>query len=131
MTITLCVLLWPHRDCEQTLVSYEDAVLGFLQDHNGRVIERVRSTEPGAAEQGAAEQGANEESDAESGDGQPFEIHLIEFASEASLAGYLNDDRRHAMADARDAAIARTQVIRVDRLAGSVPAPFDAPGPDL
>jgi len=126
MTITLCVLLWPHRDCEQTLVSYEDAVLGFLQDHNGRVIERVRSTEPGAAEQGA-----NEESDAESGDGQPFEIHLIEFASEASLAGYLNDDRRHAMADARDAAIARTQVIRVDRLAGSVPAPFDAPGPDL
>ncbi len=93
MAVTLCVLLWAVPDREQELVDYEDRVLPLLGDHDGRLTSRVRAIE--------------------AADG-PFEVHTIEFASEIAFEGYMSDPARAAMAAERDAAIARTEVIRVE-----------------
>jgi len=93
MSLTLCVLLWAQPDAEAALASYEDRVLELVPDHGGRVLQRARGS-------GAA--------------GQPLEIQLLEFPSAAALDDYMTDGRRLALAEARDQAIARTQVIPVE-----------------
>lgn len=45
---------------------------------------------------------------------QPFEVQVIEFPSPAALDAYLADDRRAALADRRDRAIARTELLPAD-----------------
>jgi uncharacterized protein (DUF1330 family) len=90
------VLLWPNEGREAELVAYEDQVLELIPEHGGRVIQRVRT-------KGSA-----------GGEHEPFEIHLIEFPTEDAFTAYLDDDRRAALADARDHAIARTELLRVD-----------------
>lgn len=89
--VTLCVLLWAHAGREADLGRYEDQVLALLDDHSGRVIQRLR---------------------VEGGDGQPAEVQILQFASDGALDGYMNDPRRTALAGQRDAAIARTDVLR-------------------
>lgn len=91
--MTLCVLLWARADEEQQLAAYEDAVLLLVPAHGGRVRERVRT---------------------DGADGAPLEIHVLEFPSEAALDAYMQDPQRAALADARERAIERTVVYRVD-----------------
>jgi uncharacterized protein (DUF1330 family) len=91
--VSLCVLLWANRGQESALTAYEDKVLGLLADHGGRVLQRG--------------------SVADGGDGQPAEVQFLEFSSEAALAAYMSDTRRLALAADRDAAIARTDVLRI------------------
>jgi hypothetical protein len=45
--------------------------------------------------------------------GSPAEVQLLRFASDDALDGYMRDPRRTALAGQRDAAIARTDVLRV------------------
>jgi hypothetical protein len=91
--LTLCVFLWVRSGEEAALIEYEDRVLALLPEHDGRVVQRFRSDgEPGA----------------------PFEVQVLEFASQAALDHYMADERRVAMAELRERAIARTQVLRVD-----------------
>jgi uncharacterized protein (DUF1330 family) len=92
MSLSLCVLLWARPGAGDALVAYEVRVLEFVSDHGGRVLQRARSS------------GA---------DGQPLEIQLLEFPSAEALGTYMTDERRMALADERDRAIARTQVIQV------------------
>lgn len=96
MALTLCVVLWPHEGCDAALIAYEDQVLELIPTHGGRVIQRARTTGSGRGEH------------------EPFEVHMIEFPSGGALEAYTRDDRRTALADARDRAIARTDVVRVD-----------------
>jgi uncharacterized protein (DUF1330 family) len=91
----MCVLLWAHPDADDALIAYEDRVLDLVPEHGGRVLSRARSS------------GA---------DGQPLEIQLLEFPSAAALSDYMADGRRLALADDRDRAIARTEVINVDQI---------------
>jgi hypothetical protein len=93
LCVLLCVLLWAHEGHEADLGKYEDEVLGLLGDHDGQVIQRAR-TVGGAA-------------------GSPAEVQLLRFASDDALDGYMRDPRRTALAGQRDAAIARTDVLRV------------------
>jgi uncharacterized protein (DUF1330 family) len=93
MNVTLCVLLWAQPGAGDGLIAYEDRVLGLVSGHGGRVLQRARSN------------GAN---------GQPLEVQLLEFPSTAALDDYMTDGRRLALADERDRAIARTQVIVVE-----------------
>jgi hypothetical protein len=93
MEVNLCVLLWAHDGRDDDLSAYEDQVLGLLPDHDGKVIQRART------------QGGN-------GD-QPTEVQLLWFASDAALDGYMSDARRAALADQRDAAIAMTEIMRI------------------
>jgi uncharacterized protein (DUF1330 family) len=93
MAVTLCVLLWARRGREDDLISYEDRVLRFVPDHGGRVLERARTA-------GEA--------------GQPLEVQLVQFPSEDALAAYMADERRSALSGDRDAAVERTEVLRVE-----------------
>jgi uncharacterized protein (DUF1330 family) len=89
----MCVLLWAQPDADDALIAYEDRVLALVPEHGGRVLNRAQSS------------GA---------DGQPLEIQLLEFPSAAALSGYMTDSRRVVLADDRDRAVAKTEVINVD-----------------
>ncbi|MDO9485069.1 MAG: DUF1330 domain-containing protein [Actinomycetota bacterium] len=94
-TVALCVQLWPHPEQESALIDYEDRVLDLIPVHGGRVLNRVRRIEQGDA---------------------AFETHIIEFPDEEAFQAYMNDPARLAMATLRDAAIAETQVSRIQRI---------------
>ena len=91
----LTALLWPHEGQQQALIDYEDAVLTLIPKHGGRVIERVRRIDDG--------------------DG-PFEVQVIEIPDEDALAAYMTDPARVALAGIHSQAIARTEVIRGERV---------------
>jgi uncharacterized protein (DUF1330 family) len=95
VNLTLCVLLWPHPGAEDALTDYESKVLALVPEHGGRVLQRARRA------------GA---------DDAPLEVQLLEFASREALASYMTDERRLALADDRDQAVARTQIIEVELL---------------
>ena len=95
MEVNLCVLLWAHEGRDADLSAHEDQVLGLLAEHDGRVIQRAKTV-------------------ARNGDdSDPTEVQLLRFASEAALDGYMQDARRVALAAQREAAIAMTEVLRV------------------
>jgi hypothetical protein len=98
VSVTLCVLLWSRPGQDEALVAYEDAVLALLPDHRGRLVQRARTVRRAHAAAAPDE---------------PLEVQLIEFADEASLDGFMADERRVALADQRDWAVARTEVLRV------------------
>jgi uncharacterized protein (DUF1330 family) len=93
VSLHLCVLLWPNPGAAAALVEYEDKVLDLLATHGARVLQRAR---------------------ADGADAVPMEIHILEFPSQAALDAYMKDERRTMLASEREAAIARTEVIRVD-----------------
>jgi uncharacterized protein (DUF1330 family) len=96
--VSLCVLLWAKPGKESALSSYEDLVLGLLADHGGRVLQRGSVLADGR----------------DSGEGeQPAEVQWLEFPSGENLSAYMNDPRRLDLAAERDAAIARTDVLRM------------------
>jgi uncharacterized protein (DUF1330 family) len=91
--VTLCVLLWARDGQADALTDYEDEVLPLVVAHGGTVLQRART------------HGARDE---------PNEIQLIQFPSDAAIDAYIRDPRRAALAEERDLAIERTQLMRVD-----------------
>lgn len=89
----MCVLLWARPGADKALAAYEDRVLALVPGHGGRVLQRARSDGAG---------------------GQPLEVQILEFPSQAALAAYMDDGRRTALAADRDRAVARTEVINVE-----------------
>jgi uncharacterized protein (DUF1330 family) len=96
MEVNLCVLLWAHEGRDAELSAYEDQVLGLLAEHDGYVIQRAKTV---------ARNGNSDE---------PTEVQLLRFPSDAALDGYMRDARREALAGQRDAAIAMTEVMRIE-----------------
>jgi uncharacterized protein (DUF1330 family) len=96
MEVNLCVLLWAHEGREADLSAYEDQVLDLLAEHDGHVIQRARTVS------------------GKDDDSEPTEVQLLRFASESALDGFMNDDRRIALAEKRDAVIAMTEILRVE-----------------
>jgi uncharacterized protein (DUF1330 family) len=94
--ISLCVLLWAHPGQEAALGYYEDRVLKLLADHGGRIIRRGSVATDGSGTTDS-----------------PTEVQILELPSEESLTAYMNDPRRTSLAADRDAAIAWTQVLRL------------------
>ena len=81
---------------EAALSAYEDKVLRLIPEHGGRVLERG-TVLPGSQYDGEP----------------PAEVQFLEMPSAASLDAYMNDPRRLSMAAERDAAIARTDLFRI------------------
>ncbi|GMA25882.1 hypothetical protein GCM10025864_36410 [Luteimicrobium album] len=100
MPVTMCVLLWETEGNGDLLAEYEDAVLALVPEHGGEVQERVRRTAVPGEPRGE----------------DPLEVQVIELPDDAALAAYMADPRRTALADARDRAVARTQIVSVDRV---------------
>jgi uncharacterized protein (DUF1330 family) len=86
-------MLWPEPGREGLLIEYENRVLGFLSDHGARLLTRLRASE-----------------------GEPFEVQVLEFPGEEALDAFTRDPRRLALASLRDQAIARTELVRVERV---------------
>lgn len=86
------VFLLPRPGMAQALIVYEDSVLALVPEHDGKVLQRART---------------------DGLDGRPLEIQLFEWASEDAMNGYMSDPRRTALADDRDRAIARTEIVPV------------------
>jgi len=99
-----CVLLWARPGMEAALSAYEDKVLRLVGEHGGRVLQRG-TVLPGSQYDGEP----------------PEEVQFLEMPSEVSLDAYMTDPRRLAMAAERDAAIARTDLFRIQ--------PVSRPGP--
>jgi uncharacterized protein (DUF1330 family) len=95
-SVVNCVLLWARPGMEAALSAYEDKVLRLVAEHGGQVLER-----------GTVLPGSQADSE------PPTEVQLLEMPSETGLDAYMNDPRRLAMADERDAVIARTDVFRI------------------
>src|SRR6202012_5695672 len=98
--VTLCVLLWARDGGDVELRQYEGQVLALLTDHDGQVIHRAHVI----------------------GDDGPSEVQILRLGSEDALAAYLSDPRRTALAGQRDAAIERTDVLRIQ---------LEGPGPGV
>jgi uncharacterized protein (DUF1330 family) len=92
--VELHVSLWAHVGQERALAEYENRVLLLLSDHDATLVARVGPVPGEAAE-------------------LPTEIHIIRFANQAAFDAYMVDPSRAAMSAQRDAAIDRTQIIRV------------------
>jgi uncharacterized protein (DUF1330 family) len=90
VAVALCVLLWAAPGQQERLVESEDQVLELLADHDARVLIRVRAIE-----------------------GDPTEVQVLEFPTEAALQAFQSDPRRLALADLRALAIERTEILRV------------------
>ncbi|MFE6994527.1 hypothetical protein ACFVAE_01065 [Microbacterium sp. NPDC057659] len=90
--VLLCCLLWAVDGRSAELTAYEDAVLAFIPEHGGEVVQR------------ASGNGSGE---------HPDEVQLYRFPSQSALDSYLADPRRTALAAQRDAAIARTELFPV------------------
>ncbi|MBO0855441.1 MAG: hypothetical protein J2P18_16950 [Nocardia sp.] len=86
------VFLWAHPGMERALSDYEDAVLALVGEHGGQVLQRSR---------------------ADGLDGRPVEIQLLQWATQDRFDGYIADPRRTRLADARDRAVARTEIVPV------------------
>jgi len=99
-----CVLLWARPGMETALSAYEDKVLRLVAEHGGRVLKRG-TVLPGSQHDGEP----------------PTEVQFLEMPSQASLDAYVNDPRRLAMAAERDAAIARTDLFRLQLSSPPVP----------
>lgn len=95
--ITLCVLLWPRPGQEQALADYETRVLALLGRHGATVVSRV--TNP------------------DHNDQLPYEVQVIDLPDDAALESYLKDPDRAALSDLRDRAVARTELMRVTKVA--------------
>jgi len=91
MPLTLCVMLWAAPGQEAALAEYEDRVLERLGVYGARLVARVRAL-----------------------DGEPAEVQVLEFPSEEQLEAYENDPQRLALADMRERAIARTEILPVE-----------------
>jgi len=94
--VVTCVLLWARPGMQAALSGYEDKVLRLLAEHGGRVLQRG-TVLPGSRHDGEP----------------PTEVQFLQMLSAASLDAYMNDPRRLAMAPERDAAIARTDLFRI------------------
>jgi uncharacterized protein (DUF1330 family) len=99
-----CVLLWARPGMEAALGAYEDKVLRLVAEHGGRVLQRG-TVLPGS----------------QCDDEPPTEVQFLEMPSAASLDAYVHDPRRLAMAAERDAAIARTDLFRIQPASGPEP----------
>jgi uncharacterized protein (DUF1330 family) len=87
----------PGREAE--LIAYEDTVLALLSRYGARLVSRVRRVD----------------------DEGPFEVHVIEMPDEAALDVYLADPARVALAATREAAIERTNIVRVSLVDDATP----------
>jgi uncharacterized protein (DUF1330 family) len=100
MPFHLCVLLWAVPGREPELIAYEDTVLALLPRYGARLVSRVRRLD----------------------DEGPFEVHVIEVPDEAALDAYLADPARVALAATRQAAIERTDIVRVSLVDAATPS---------
>ncbi|GAA5528416.1 DUF1330 domain-containing protein [Herpetosiphon gulosus] len=97
MTFYLIQLIYINQDQAAVFEQFEAQVLPLLAQHNGRLLLRIRPTDTTIIEQTIE---------------PPYEIHLLEFTSQADFERYLTDPQRQAALPLKDQAIHSTFVIQ-------------------
>lgn len=69
-----------NERCEEEFLMYESAVLPLLNNHNGRLLWRVRLSKESIIYPSESE--------------QPYEMHIVSFDSKESFLKYKNDPER-------------------------------------
>ncbi len=75
---------------EDSFLTFEDRVLPLLQKHHGALLYRVRPVASSVIESQL---------------GQPYEVHLVSFATRADFEAYRDDPERQQYLPLKDAAI--------------------------
>ncbi len=96
----LTQLFYVHPGHEAEFGAFEDAVLPILARHGGALLLRLRPG-PEAMLGGALE--------------PPYEVQLVEFATDDGLAAYLADDDRQRVLHLKDASVREVWVARGER----------------
>lgn len=89
----LVVSLWLRDGAVAEFEAFERRVATILARHGGRIERAIRATSPLA--------NASE----------PFEVHVVSFPDDASLAAYRADPELQALAEQRASIIARTVIV--------------------
>jgi hypothetical protein len=97
MSIYFTQLIYLNEGQAAVFEQFEAQVLPLLAQHNGRLLLRIRPNDPTIIKQSIE---------------QPYEIHLLEFASQADFEHYLADPQRQAALLLKEQAIRSTLVIQ-------------------
>lgn len=88
--IILLVSVWLHEDRDvEGFAAFEGKIAAIQARYGGRIERSVRLTESGESE-------------------NPFEVHVVSFPDQESLAAYRADDDIKALAAERERLIAKT-----------------------
>ena len=89
----LVVSLWLRDGAVAEFEAFERRVAKIQARHGGRIERAIRATSPQA--------NASE----------PFEVHVVSFPDDASVAAYRADPETKALAQVRASIIARTEIV--------------------
>lgn len=89
----LVVSLWLHDRAVAEFEAFERRVAKIQARHGGRIERAIRATS------------------ADANGSEPFEVHVVSFPDDASLAAYRADPETRALAERRAAIIARTVIV--------------------
>ncbi|HEX5045958.1 MAG TPA: hypothetical protein VFX89_02465 [Gammaproteobacteria bacterium] len=85
--------LWLRDGAVAEFEAFERRVAEIQARHGGRIERAIRATSPLANST------------------EPFEVHVVSFPDDVSLAAYRSDPETRALADERAAVIARTVIV--------------------
>jgi uncharacterized protein (DUF1330 family) len=91
--IVLVVSLWLRDGAVAEFEAFERRVAKIQARHGGRIERAIRATS------------------AQANRSEPFEVHVVSFPDDASLAAYRAEPEVRALADERAAIIARTVIV--------------------
>ncbi|MEO8458695.1 MAG: DUF1330 domain-containing protein [Chloroflexota bacterium] len=90
MTVFYTQLIFVRAGEEQRFLDFESRVLPLLSKHNGQLLYRARPSAGNVID---------------STIGQPYEVHLISFASRADFDSYAADPERQSLMPEKDASV--------------------------
>jgi uncharacterized protein (DUF1330 family) len=90
-------LIFVKPGMEETFHAFENGVLPLLARHQGRLLYRARPATSAIVHSEV---------------GEPYEIHLISFASEEDFQAYANDKERQQYLGLRDDSVQKVLLLR-------------------
>jgi len=89
--VVLVVSVWLRDNDIAGFVEFENKIAAIQAKHGGKIERAIRLSEP-------------------DGD-RPFEVHVVSFPNQESLASYRSDDDMKPLADERERLIAKTLIV--------------------
>ena len=94
-------LIYVIEGQEQVFEEFESVAIPAISKYNGRLLLRVRPTENSYIEHAVE---------------KPYEIHLVEFATEQDFLNFMQDDERKKILHLKDQSIKSVVLIKGNKL---------------
>jgi len=95
--IYITQLIYIKEGQEQIFHQFEDIAIPIIKKYNGNLLLRIRPAEKDIIE---------------SNIGKPYEVHLVEFVSEADLQNFMQDEERKQYLHLREQSISTVTMIK-------------------